>query len=44
MNSTALLNEMVKLVDPISPKYIFVNREKVQFMGSIGFLAPMALR
>lgn len=44
MTSTALRNEMVNLVDPISPKCVIVNFEKVQFMGSIGFLALMALR
>lgn len=44
MTSTALRNEMINLVDPISPKCVIVNFEKVQFMGSIGFLALMALR
>ncbi|MDA9858896.1 STAS domain-containing protein [Rubripirellula sp.] len=42
--STALRNEMINLVDPISPKCVIVNFENVQFMGSIGFLALMALR
>ena len=42
--STALRNEMINLVDPISPKCVIINFEHVRFMGSIGFLALMGLR